>query len=177
MTSAALRRIRLRWLVLALCLAPSACSGNREVVIVDNHPAAQAPRNFGVLALGMPLSELKREVEERAWTLQGRSEPDTQLIVVTTAGDAVLQYGVVVEASKIVQLSLDYKDADDSRTELRHSYAVSKIQPDGAWAMTDTHRQTLVVVRDHGKRLVAIDLQGSRDQDGVRAVMHKLLGE
>ncbi len=171
------RPLHLRWLAGALALSATACAGKREVVIVDHQPAAQAPRNFGVFALGMSVDEAQREVEERSWTRQGKAEPEGQFIVVPTAGDPVLQYGVVAEAGKIVQLSLDYKDADDSRTELRHSYAVSKIQPDGAWAMTDTHRQTLVVVRDHGKRLVAIDLQASRDQAGVRAVMHKLLGE
>lgn len=176
---ARLGRLVLTCVLAALALPLAACSGSeaKEVVIVDNQRPAQARRQFGPFSLGASEAESRSIAERFGWAVSADAEDANKLIVQLPAGDAASRYRLLVESGKVVQIAIDYSAMDDARIELRHSYAVSRVRPDGGWAMTDTHRQTLVIVGPHGATLVAIDLEASRDKTGVRALLERMLGE
>lgn len=150
---------------------------SKEVVIVDHQRPAQARRQFGPFALGSTVEQARALAEKLGWAVAYDGDDAAKLVVQPPAGDPAARYRLLAEAGKIVQIAIDYSAMDEARIELRHSYAASRVQPDGGWAMTDTHRQTLVIVGPRGATLVAIDLEASRDRTGVRALLERLLGE
>lgn len=173
------------WPAVALCgLAAAAASlaacggGDKVVTIVAHEPAAQARLQFGVFALGQGVDAARVEAERRGWTAsEGAWAADGKVVLQVPAGDEIERYDLQAERGKIIQILLTYRQEDPARVDLRHSYAASRVQPDGAWAMTDNHRQTLVLIRARGRELLAMHLDGMADKEGVKAVLHRTLGE
>jgi hypothetical protein len=169
-------------LALALLVAVplGACAGvagPKEIVIVDEQKPAEPKLDFGTLSLRMPLQQLQSLTAEGGWVIDGTPADEAQLALTPPAADPAKRYEVILEAGRVVQLVVDFKAPDDKRVDLRHSYPISRVQPDGEWAMTDAQRRTLVVIAPHGARIVAIHLASARDQKGVRAALHRYLGE
>ncbi|MCB9738495.1 MAG: hypothetical protein H6747_04440 [Deltaproteobacteria bacterium] len=169
-------------LAVAGLLATSGCTGAnayapRTVTVVDAQHAPDPRMVFGSLSLRMPLQQLKSMALGEGWQVQGMFADETTLTLVPPLDDPATQYGVVVEAGHVVQLAVDFRQNDERRVDARHQYAKSEIGADGAWAMTDAQRRTLVVVSPHGKRIVAVHLATLRDQQGAAALLERYLKE
>lgn len=185
----------IRAIAARLCAAPCAgalaatlllggCGGQRATaphggtaVLVADHPAASPRRTFGGLRLGMSQAELLAQSRAPGWqspTGVARTGPVT--LTPPTSHEAS-QVRAQLEAGRVVQIAVTFRHADARRASLRHSYARSKVQADGSWAMTDRLRRTLVIVAAGGSTLVATDLSATRDKTGVRAMLERYLGE
>lgn len=151
--------------------------GPRTVTLVDNQEPPAPKLDFGSLSLRMPVAQLRSVCQTEGWSVDGELADDGKVELVPPPSDPAKRYGVTTEAGLVVQLAIDFRQADERRVEMRHHYAVSKIQPDGSWAMTDAHRRALVMVWPHGLRLVALHIGSMRDQTGVRALLERTLQE
>ncbi|MEY3012897.1 MAG: hypothetical protein RIT45_1632 [Pseudomonadota bacterium] len=172
-----------RWISVVAALALLAGCGATEansprtVTLVDTQHAPEPRLDFGSLSLRMPLDQLRSIVQGEGWQVEGTLAADAKVVLTPPATDPASRYGVVLVAGHVVQLAIDFREADERRVDARHHYAKSQIDAEGRWAMTDPQRRTLVVVSPHGMRVVALHLSSMRDQQGAQAALERYLGE
>ncbi len=148
----------------------------QTVVVLDQRAAA--PRlTFGNVALLMTRRDVAENARSAGWKVSGEVPNDGTVAMIPPAGDPASQYGVRLEAGRVIQISIKYVAKDKSRVAMRHDYAKSKVQTDGSWAMTDALRTTLVVIAAEGASLVATHLGATKDKTGAAAMLRRYLGE
>ena len=152
------------------------CSGATEkegtFVLIDDRGRGEPNLTFGGVKLTTRDADVIKLCDERGWkhNIEGKGGDQRANIVPSGHAD-VRKFGVIFEDGVLIQVTVEFHKGDPARATISKEYAHRRRMPDGAWAMSDGRRQTVVIVNRDGTRLHAVHVARLRD----RAEANKLL--
>ena len=134
--------------------------------------------DFESLSLGMSLDDLIALAAARGWKQNSQSnDPNQKVTVFPPDGDPIDRYKLGFEAGQLVNIQIEYLEANPARVEVLRAGYPRRRHGDGGWNFADPSGVTLVFIDDTGKQLQALHTGVLRDRTEVTAVFRQALGE
>lgn len=168
---AALAFVATVFALFAGCSAPDDNKGT--FVLIDDRGRGEANLTFGGVKLTSTAEDIIKLCASHGWKHNLKpAEKDQRGSIVPSDHKEVRKFDLVLEDGFLIQLTVEFHKADPTRHTISGHYAKKRRMPDGAWAMSDSRRQTVVIVNRDATRLHAVHVARLRDRDEAK----KLLG-
>ncbi len=173
--SAALLSIAAILASLAACSAPDQ---EGTFVVIDDRGRGEPNLTFGGVKLTATAAELIKMCAKRGWkhNIQA-TDKDQRAGVVPTASTDVRKFSLIFEDGVLIQLTTEFHKADPTRHAMSRHYAHKHRMADGAWAMGDGRRQTVVILNREGNRLHAVHVGRLRDRVEADRLLGHFVGD
>lgn len=153
--------------------APAAPDAQEPVM---SDAAAAVPMEYEGLTLGTTLEAFVAHAAAAGWRQNAQpTGGDQSVTVFTTPDHPVKRYRLQFEASKLINVEIDYRQPDPARAALRERFAHAR-DHQGEWYLTDDARTVLASVKADGSRLRALHIAVIRDQREATALLRAAFG-
>ncbi len=175
----ALCRRALPLFLLPVALSATACGGASPKTMVTVQSADRQPRmEFAGLRLLMPATDVKAWASKSSFTHNVDDGGGVkQTASIQPHNHPVRRYELKFENSRLISLTVHYVAGDPKRADFRKHYALKRKRLDGTWVMTDSDRQTVVMVNRGGSQLVAVHTGQASNRNEVDAMFELFFKE
>ena len=160
-------------------LSSTACGGPEAKTVVIVQDAGRGPRlEFEGLRLLMPAVDVVNWATQRNFTHNVDTDGDAkQNASIQPHSHPVRRYELKFENGRLISLTVHYVMNDPKRADIRKHYSLKRKRLDGTWVMTDTDRQTVVMVNRDGNQLVAVHAGQAANRKEIEAMFELFFKE
>jgi hypothetical protein len=157
--------------------ALSGCAGAQDqqagtFVLIDDRGRGEPNLTFGGVKLTAKADAVAKTCAAKGW--QHNIKPgneDQRANIVPVGNKDVRKLSLVFEDGVLIQITAEFHKPDPTRHAVSRNYAVKRRMADGAWAMSDGRRQTLVVINRDANRIHAVHVARLRDRDEAKKLL------